>query len=681
MENRRSIIHIVAIIIVEALVISLFPLILPGLLIESFLSAVFLGIVLVFAQAFFWWLFIRFFAWLPAWLYPIITFILVGLVVTIAGNFVPGVEIEGIRTGIWITLIMTATNAILGGLLSLNIDEQFDRNVTQQLVKRRGKPVESDIPGFIFLEIDGLSESIFRRALDDGYMPHLKRWLDQGTHTIQGWETEFTAQTGAMQTGILMGNNDNIPAYRWWSRQEGRIVMSSDPRDAKRIEAHLSSGRGLLSDGGASRGNMYSGDASESMLTFSTLLDRSRGRGPGFYFYLMNPFVIARLITRYLNEVLLEIWQAWKQRRRKDKFIVNARTPFYAFFRAFMGSFLQDMITYTVISDLLRGVPAIYALYAGYDDLGHFAGMQTPEAFKSLEETDHYFGRIERALDMAPRPYHIVVLSDHGQSEGFTFNNAYGVSLDELVQGLVKGDHAIYAALNTNESWDNINAFLNESIHADTRTAGVLRTMMRSKTNHEDMVAVGPGRDVEEITQEESKAKEAKIVVMASGCTGLINFTDAGQRMSYEEIQKRHPDLILGLVSHPGVGFVMVKSEKDGTMVLGEEGINFLDQGQVEGQDPLEHFSPHAPDHLRRETSFENCPDLIVNAAYDPETEEICGFENQVSHHGGLGGKQNFPFIFHPTELTVEEKPIIGATSVYRLLRGWRDMVQGLEKS
>ena len=140
MENRRSIIHIVAIIIVEALVISLFPLILPGLLIESFLSAVFLGIVLVFAQAFFWWLFIRFFAWLPAWLYPIITFILVGLVVTIAGNFVPGVEIEGIRTGIWITLIMTATNAILGGLLSLNIDEQFDRNVTQQLVKRRGKP-------------------------------------------------------------------------------------------------------------------------------------------------------------------------------------------------------------------------------------------------------------------------------------------------------------------------------------------------------------------------------------------------------------------------------------------------------------------------------------------------------------------------------------------------------------
>ena len=58
---------------------------------------------------------------------------------------------------------------------------------------------------------------------------------------------------------------------------------------------------------------------------------------------------------------------------------MSARNPAYAFLRGFMGPMLQDLTTYTVISDMMRGLPAMYALYAGYDDLGHFAGMQTPE--------------------------------------------------------------------------------------------------------------------------------------------------------------------------------------------------------------------------------------------------------------------------------------------------------------
>ena len=152
--------------------------------------------------------------------------------------------------------------------------------------------------------------------------------------------------------------------------------MSGNPRDAKAIEIRLSNGHGLLSDGGASRGNMYSGDAKESILTFSTLLDSSRGRGPGFYLYLLSPYVIARLVTRYLTDVIREWWQAWQQKRRKDKYIVSTRNFVYAFFRAFIGPFVQDLVTYTVINDVLRGVPAVYALYGGYDDLGHFTGMQ-----------------------------------------------------------------------------------------------------------------------------------------------------------------------------------------------------------------------------------------------------------------------------------------------------------------
>ena len=677
MSLRSRITQILIMIVVQSVTLLLLTVVLPGLSIDSFGSALIVALVFIFAQSLYWWLFVSFFAWLPVWLYPLLTFVLSGVVIILVGNFVEGVVIEGLSTGIWISLTMTAVNAILGSLLSIDMDEQFDRNVTRKMVAKREDVVETDVPGFVFLEIDGLSEKLFRRALDKGHFPTLKHWLDEGSHTIQGWETDFTSQTGSMQPGILLGNNDEIPAFRWWSRERGKLVASNDPRDAMVNEARLSNGNGLLADGGASRGNMYSGDAAENMMTFSTILDREKGSGPGFYLYLLSPYVIARIVTRFFVEVVNEWWQAWQQKRRKDKYIVKLRSPAYAFFRAFMGPFMQDLVTYTVINDVLRGVPAIYALYAGYDDLGHFAGMQTPEAFEALKETDHYFARIEQALHNAPRPYHLIVLSDHGQSEGPTFEAAYGMSLNDLIQSLVKGDEQVYAVLNTNESWGSLNAFLNESVNADTRTAGVLRTMLRSKTSEDDLVGVGPDQNQAAVEKGETEAKESQVIALASGCTGLIYFTEAKDRVTYEEIQARYPDLILSLVSHPGIGFVLVRSEKDGDMVLSKGGIYFLDDDTVEEKNPLGVYGPNAAMHLKRESSFKECPDLIVNTQYDPQTEELCGFEDQVSHHGGLGGPQNYAFIFHPTTLPTDKTAIIGATNVYRLLRGWRDAVQG----
>ena len=647
---------------------------LDNLQIQSAVGVVGISILYIFLQSAYWWLFINFFSWLPVWLYPLLTFILAGWLIFLFGNLVPGILIADFATGLQITMALTSVNAFVGSLLSLDIDEKFDSNVTRKLVARRGDPEVTSVPGFLFLEIDGLSEKIFRQALSGGFMPTLYSWLKRGSHQILGWETDFTSQTCAMQTGILFGNNDEVPAYRWWDRKNRRLILSGDPRTSAEIEKKVSRGMGLLSDGGASRGNMFSGDATESLFTFGTLLDPSRGTGPGFYLYLVSPFIIARLITRYFMEVVREWWQALMQRLRRDKYIVSARGPIYAFFRAAVV-LLQDLITYVTINDVLRGLPAVYALYVSYDDVAHYAGMDSPDAFKVLREIDRHFARIERALQFAPRPYHVIVLSDHGQSTGPTFQAAYGITLEQLVNASIHGDSTVYASLNTNEFWDAVNAFLNESIHANTRTARVLNTMIRSKTA-EGMVAFGPERNKNRKLREQKKIDAAQVVVLASGCAGLIYFTDASQRMSYEEIQIRYPDLILNLIQHPGIGFVLVRSEENGDLVLGKAGIYFLDSDTYEGENPLKNYGPNAAAHLRRESSFASCPDIIVNTAYDPLTGELCSFENQVSHHGGLGGPQNFPFIFHPVSLPVNGQPLVGAVQVYQLLKGWRDAVQ-----
>ena len=672
--TRARIVQIISMFVVQMLTLFILPNFLSGFTYDSFRSLFVLTIVLAITQSLFWWVFIYLFSWLPVWLFPILTFLLNGALFFRIGDLVQGVYIADRATGLWIAIWLTVVNAIMAGLLSVDEDSRFDRNVVGKMVKRRGNITKTDVPGFLFLEIDGLGEKIIKRAIAEGHMPTLKRWLDSGKHKLIGWETDFTSQTGAMQTGILLGNNNDVPAYRWWDKTQGKTIMSGNPKDALAIEARNSTGKGLCSDGGSSRGNMFSGDASESMLTFSTILDK-RGRGPGFYFYLFSPYVIFHILTKFVLELFKEWWQAFLQRRRKDKHITSARNFAYAFLRAFLGPVLHDLITFTVISDALRGLPASYALFSAYDDLGHFAGTEAPEAYEALSETDHYFSRIERALADAPRPYHIVVLSDHGQSIGPTFKKAYGSTLEELVKGHISGEAKLLTTQETNEAWDNINAILTKSSNSSTRTSKLMKRMMARK-ERDGIVAIGPERDPKEDLDE--SAKDANIVVYGSGSSGLVYFTDSKERLTLEQIGETHPGIVLGLSQHPGIGFVLVKSAEHGSMAIGKKGVNYIDKGTIEGEDPLADYGPNAAMHLRRESSFSNCPDIIVNSVYDLQTDEIAGFENQVGHHGGMGGAQNHAFIMYPAELPYDGKPVVGAENVYKLLRGWREKAQAL---
>ena len=668
--NRLRIYQIVAVLVVHAITLIVLAYFMEGLQITSFAAAVGAAIAYTIAQAAFWYIFIEFLTWLPPLLYPILTFVLSGFIVFVVAGFIPGITIDSWVTGLWISIWMTVVNAIVGGLFSLDEDSIFDRVVIHRMVRKMGNAIHTDVPGYVYLEIDGLGEGLLRQAIDKGFMPTLKRWLDSGSHRITSWETDFTSQTGAMQTGILLGNNNDVPAYRWWDRTTKRIVMSGDPRDAIALEGKLSSGRGLLSDGGASRGNMFSGDAAESLLTMSTVLNRNRGRGPGFYFYLFSPYVAARLITRFIVECLIEWKDAWLQKRRKDPYRVSARNLAYAFLRAFMGPLMQDLATYMVISDVLRGIPAIYALYAAYDDLSHFAGMNSPESFKSLHEIDRYFARIEKALTAAPRPYHLVVLSDHGQTLGYTMKNKFDVSLEDLVDALIKGEGEVYEAQKTHETWDKLGALLSESVQDNTRTADFLGRMLKSRRKG-DAVEVGP--QVEDV-----KARESKAVVVASGGAGLIYLPNSEVRLTQEQIQEANPELLVGLYKHPAVGFVLVRSSEFGDMVIGKKGVYYLKDDKVEGENPLLPYGPNAARHIKRESSFANCPDLLVNTVYDPETQLMFCLENQVSHHGSLGGPQNHAFVLHPISLPTGDAPIITAEGLHRVLRSWREQTQGI---
>ena len=99
-----------------------------------------------------------------------------------------------------------------------------------------------------------------------------------------------------------------------------------------------------------------------------------------------------------------------------------------------MCVFVRDLIVYGVLTDMMRGRPAVYATFASYDEVAHHSGLERADTFEALRKLDQQFARIERARRYAPRPYEIVVLSDHGQTQGATFKQRHGYGLDELVE-------------------------------------------------------------------------------------------------------------------------------------------------------------------------------------------------------------------------------------------------------
>jgi hypothetical protein len=125
----------------------------------------------------------------------------------------------------------------------------------------------------------------------------------------------------------------------------------------------------------------------------------------------------------------------------------------------------------------------------------------------------------------------------------------------------------------------------------------------------------------------------------------------------------------------------MVRSEEQGALVIGADGLHNLDTGEVEGHDPLEPFGPHAVVNLRRLDGYEHVGDILVISMYDPSTDEIAPFEHQVGAHGGLGGMQTKAFVMYPSVLAGSERPValVGAEQVNGKIREWIARAHELE--
>ncbi len=323
--------------------------------------------------------------------------------------------------------VLSVSLTLLAPALSLDDDARQLRLVRKRARRRMRGAGSTEVPGVILFEIDGLAEPVLQRALREGHAPTMAGWLDRGTHRVVPWECDLSSQTGASQAGLLLGSNEDMPAFRWYEKESGRTMVSNHSKDAVEIERRHSDGGGLLAAGGASRGNMFSGDAPHCSATMSVLRDRKRSSAREYFAYFADPYGFTRTIALYLWDVLLERRAARRQRKRGEEHI--DRGGVYPFLRGAITVVMRDLNVATLMGDIVEGVPVAYSTFVGYDEVAHHSGIEQPDAFAVLKQHDARLEWLERAVEQAPRPYHLVVLSDHGQSQGRPFRQRYGVEL------------------------------------------------------------------------------------------------------------------------------------------------------------------------------------------------------------------------------------------------------------
>jgi len=664
-EKKRNLVEYLIIslisLAVQVSVLGMLSLHISGLTVSTLEGAFFFVLILGLANSFFIPPLVSFSVRFHPLLFPFLVFLMNGLLVWLIGSLMPGILISSLWAAISVSVLVSMTGMMVGGAFAADDVAGYERFVVQPLIKRYGIAKKISEPGVMFLEIDGLSQNVLQKALQDGYMPTVKRWLEGGSHRLTGWETDLSCQTGGCQPGILHGNNSNIPAFRWYEKSSGKLFSSDAPGNVAEVEKRVSNGLGLLANNGTSRANMYSGDARESILTISTIGSAKRNTMEYFLFFA-NPYMTARVIGIFLSHFMVEVFEGWLQLARNERPRVH-RAGFFPFTRAVTTGILRELSLFALVGDMLRGLPSMYATFVGYDEVAHHAGIARKDALRVLTGLDRTFEWLERFAGAANRPYYFVVLSDHGQSNGATFFQRTGKTLQRVVEELA--DLKTFSPPSNDETWLRINALLTDVSREDS-SGGKLMSLATKNRTKDGTVNFGPKGQPEGRGKERSEA-----IVLASGNLGLIYFVAWKERMSLEAINRAFPGLIPGLLKYREIGFLMVRSEAHGPLIIGSKGIRHLRDGTLEGDDPLAGFGANAAKHLCFEDSFTNCPDILINSHYWAETDEVAAFEELVGSHGGLGGPQSKAILIYPSGLEIEAEPIVGAGSLHKVIKQW----------
>jgi uncharacterized membrane protein YvlD (DUF360 family) len=585
------------------------------------------------------------------------------VIVLVTALLLPSVHVDNLWSAILVSWIVGIVGTIVGWLSTSGTDEALVGRLVMSAKRRPVTLDDRELDGVVFVQMDGVPFPVMHMAVTAGTVPTLSRWIRAGSHQLGEWTPKLPATTPASQMGILHGVIDGIPAFRWYDRENDRVLVANKPADAALIEETLTTGRGLLVDGGASISNLFTGDAPQAALTMSRRAGSGEITRRAVAQFVASPAGLTRGLSRTVSELMRDRFQA-RRGVRRDVQPRCHRSWSTAALRAVTNGALRDLNTVLVAQHMLRGTRSIYVDYVDYDEIAHHAGILRAESLEALEAVDRVLHQLELIASVAPRRYRFVILSDHGQAQGTTFADRYGEELAAVVARLAAADVAVSSA--DVEGWGRTRVLVDELAGGSGVSGRTMRNasqaMQRSGRDDAETIEAGDHR-------RSGKAEgDEQFHVFGSGNLGLIYVRGERQRLTRQQLDEWFPALVAGLAAHPGVGFAVVLDEIAGPVALGAEGSHRLADGHIEGVDPLAPFGPHAPAFVLRAALRPEAPDIYVNSLVEPGTQEVAAFEGLVGCHGGLGGWQDRAFVIVPADVPFPAEPVVGADALHLAL-------------
>jgi hypothetical protein len=532
-------------------------------------------------------------------------------------------------------------------------------------------------PGFIILQIDGISYDHLRAGLARGYAPYLRRLLERGEMRLHPWKPGIPGTTPVSQAGIMYGDSTPMPAYRWYDKTTGQARVATDPETAQSIQSTLSQRAPGILRGGASYMNVFDGDASRVLFTLGTFGAHRLFEGLRSARFLLlfglNPLRTTELLLLAIWEYLTDLAQ------RTQAWLANT-TPrplnrAFAFFRVMTNVVMRELQTFSVCLDISSGLPAIYTTYFGFDEVAHQYGPSSKPALRALHAIDRRVRRIDmyRRMNIV-RPYELYLLSDHGMTDDVPFASRYGQTLGALVQDLVGRSVALRELFA--EQHPDLSGTL--FVRRELLALGAQGSPPLARLS-QYVLQYLESRLPREIAQGEyAPATESDVVISSSGSMSHIYLNARPDKLDIQEIGQVYPSLVVSLLAHPGI-WLVIGREKGQTVIFDKEGALYLGkEARVDGSNPLDRlaYSDWAARKLAHLATLPESGDLILLGAYDPDERRVICFEEQWACHGGLGGPQDVAMFMTESHIDWPLAGLESATEVYDLF-AQRYAIQG----
>ncbi len=546
----------------------------------------------------------------------------------------------------------------------------FKKSIRKIKVK---KPLEKK--GFVIFQIDGLSYEALRKALSLNLMPHLKKIIKSDKYIFSKYFTGVPSDTPFFQAGLLYGDNDNIPGFRWIERETGEEIIFKKPESAGRIEELLAkNSRGLLR-GGSSYVNLFSGGASRSTFTLSTfsiryLFKKKVRNFDIFIVFVFHIFTFLKTFFYVFFEAVFEIGE------RITDILKNRHVRpegFFPFARAMSNVIFKEIETFGAIMDISRGVPSIYLDYIGYDELSHHRGPYSFSALRTLKAIDRKIFHIYKAILKTERKYDFFIISDHGHTPSVPFSRLNdGKMLNTIVQDYIGGGDLKIYEFDTGYNAVFKRLFL---YIGDFFKKGTCNKIFNKFTGR-----IGLQEEYEYDEKLDWRTTDKIIYIMDSGPMANIYFSGNSHRMSVESVEKKIEGLTAMLADIKGIGFIAGVNNSGEAVIYDNVDKKFYEYSYYLNNHKnicpaIKHIMGNYKDikemntaflSLERFSKFKNAGDLILFGEYDGKS--IINFENQMGAHGGIGGEQNEPFAVWNKDIPFDFGAVNNSCKIYEFL-------------